>query len=243
MRSSLPKSTRKFCTAVLDTVVLVDKSREAVELSCAPGVSAVLCSAVIAARLALYFSCFGRRFSSPSAALFAICLSASTARSKMLITSWDSTAMLRRPRSSRSSTLWRNFASALNSSREALPLMVCAARKRESINARSSGCVSNAKRDCSICARHSSVSIRNDCNNISRLISMIPLKCLSQGFARAGAKHDSLASVRTHFGGNHGDLCFHEHFQSDIDVSAAQVLFSVRIRITQGIKQAAASEH
>jgi hypothetical protein len=72
---------------------------------------------------------------------------------------------------------------------------------------------------------------------------MIPLKSLCQGFAGGGAENDPLAPVRANFPGNHGDPCLHEHFQGHLNVSAAQVLFSARVRITHGIKQAAASEN
>jgi hypothetical protein len=72
---------------------------------------------------------------------------------------------------------------------------------------------------------------------------MIPLKSLSQGFAGAGAENDSLAPIRAHLGGNHGYPRLHEHFESNFNVSAAQVLLSARICITHGIKQAAASEN
>src|SRR5256885_2652018 len=148
-----------------------------------------------------------------------------------------------RQRSSRSSTLWRNRARASNSSNEALTLMVCAARNKEEISSRSSGWVSNARSDCSICARHSSVSSRNDCNSISRLISIIPLQNPDYRIAYVCAEHDALPPVHAHSSGNHGDLRFRKDFQSDFNVAASNVLLLVRIRFAQGIEQTASAKH
>src|SRR5947209_5776588 len=102
--------------------------------------------------------------------------------------------------------------------------MVCAARNKEEISSRSSGWVSSARRDCSICARHSSVSSRNDCNNIARLISMTPLQILDYGFARIRVENDSLPAVKTNVGRNHGDMSFREKFQGNINVSCSEMI-------------------
>src|SRR5207245_3635670 len=244
MRSSLPTSTRRFCTAPLATAVLVDVSgRCEAGFSCAPVVWDDLNSSVISASLALMATCSGRRFSSPSTARLAICRRTSTAWSKILITSCVRTTMLLRQRSSRSSTLCRNRASALNSSKEALPLMVCAARNSEETSSRSSGRVSSARSNCSICTRHSSVSSRNDCSSIARLISITPLQNLYLCIACIRAKHDALPSVHANNSGHHWNLRLRQCFQRHLHVSAAEVLLFSQTRFAHGIEQAASTEH
>src|SRR5260370_25448886 len=132
--------------------------------------------------------------------------------------------MLLRQRSSRSSTLCRNRASALNSSKEALPLMVCADRNSEEISSRSSGRVSSARSNCSICCKHSSVSSRNDCSSISRLISITPLQNPYFCVACIRSKHDALPAVHPNNRGHHRNLCLRQSFQSHFHVAAPQVL-------------------
>src|SRR5437879_1628073 len=148
-----------------------------------------------------------------------------------------------RQRSNRSSTLWRNRARASNSSNEALPLMVCRCRNTEEILSRSSVWVANARSVGSICARHSSVSSRNDCNSISRLISIIPLQNPDYRIACVCAEHDALPPVHANSSGNDGDLRFRKDFQSDFNVSASNVLLLVRTRFAQGIEQTASAKH
>src|SRR3989442_1708787 len=144
MRSSFPTSTRRFCTAPLDTFVPVDESGRVVpELSCPPGVSADLNSAVISVRRALI----------------------------------------------------------------------------------------------------SSVSSRNDCSSIARLISITPLQNLYLCIACIRAKHDALPSVHANNSGHHWDLRLRQCFQRHLHVSAAQVLLFSRTRFAHGIEQAASTEH
>src|SRR5947199_277586 len=121
--------------------------------------------------------------------------------------------------------------------------MVCAARNKEEISSRSSGWVSNARSDCSICARHSSVSSRNDCNSNSRLISIIPLQNPDYRIACIRTKDDALSAIHANSSGSDGDLRFRKDFQSDFNVAASNVLLLVRIRFAQGIEQTASAKH
>src|SRR5579859_7730033 len=121
--------------------------------------------------------------------------------------------------------------------------MVWAARNKEEINSRFPGCASSTRSDCSICARHSSVSWRNDCNNISRLISMISLQNLYFRIARIGAKYDALPAVHANDSGHHGDMGLRQNLQRCFDVPATEMLLSVRTWFAHGLEQTAASKY
>ena len=79
MRSSLPTSTRRFCTEDLDRAVGDDVSAfPGAEFSGATALWGVLNSAIIPARRALNASFSGERVSAPSTARLVICRRAST---------------------------------------------------------------------------------------------------------------------------------------------------------------------
>src|SRR5215468_861626 len=147
-----------------------------------------------------------------------------------------------RARSRRSSRLWSAWVTASNSSRDALPLSVWAARKMEEISSRSSGRLSSSSSDSSICARSSSVSSRNDCSNISRLISIDPLQICDERFARCGMKDDPLAPVLAYLRVNDWNALFGQCFHGRFDVAFTQAILA-RFGAAHRIKQASSAEH
>src|SRR5690242_16786233 len=168
MRSSFPRSTRRFA-AGLAAVALVPADCFEARPEEGTGSEDSEAAAICAIRMK-NASCAGDRDSSPANMRPVIWRRTSTdCKSRLMISDVMAIAPWR-SESRRSSRLCSACATLLNSSNDAFPLSVCATRKMEEINSRFSGWLSSARTDCSICARSSSASSRNDCNTISRLI-------------------------------------------------------------------------
>src|SRR5437660_1199070 len=71
----------------------------------------------------------------------------------------------------------------------------------------------------------------------------IPLQNPDYRIACICPKHDALPAVHANSSGSDGDLCFRQNFQSDFNVAASKMLFFMRIRLAQGIEQAAATKY